>query len=256
MTTAITAGLHRLPDYGNTKITTASEYKRRLFSNVYYVDKSDSSLNGIPPMLGRLFVDIKPCLDVSEEQLFLPQEELAAEIAKLDASGWNTEGEIYPVTISRATWQLFVVREEILELALGVNVFIAERNITYDVPKPYSRMIKLMIHRDLHQRCQRVLDNLPKQLLYYGPGKVPKKSTGSVLFSQACIMLDYLQNLFLIERVATARGFPNSPNLLSTAMETLELALMFWMRRDELVPYTSYFDWIVCSFLFPSVDPL
>ncbi|CAG8981243.1 hypothetical protein HYALB_00003841 [Hymenoscyphus albidus] len=242
VTTAITAGLHRLPDYSNTKITTASEYKRRLFSNVYYADKSDSSLNGIPPVLSRLYCDVKPCLDLSDEQLFLPQHEFANEISKLDTNGWNTEGEIHSITASRATWQFCVIREEILESALGVNVFIAERNISCD--------------RDLRNRCQRVLDNIPEQLRYCETGKIPKKSTGSNLFSQASVMLDFLQNLFLIERVASARGLSNAPSLISTAMETLELVLMFWMRRDELQPYISYFDWIITFYGIPSAGVL
>jgi hypothetical protein len=58
-------------------------------------------------------------------------------------------------------------------------------------------------------------------------------------------MNDFLQNIFLIDRVSIARGFPNDERLVNTAMEMLELALMFWMSRDKLTSFTSYFDWIV-----------
>lgn len=58
-------------------------------------------------------------------------------------------------------------------------------------------------------------------------------------------MLDFYQNIFLVDRVSIARGFPNEDRLLNTAMEMLELSLMFWMSRDKLSDFTSYFDWIV-----------
>lgn len=74
---------------------------------------------------------------------------------------------------------------------------------------------------------------------------MPKDGQGKTLFAQATPMLDFLQNMFLIERVALARGFSTVENLLSTAMDMLDLSLMFWIMRDQLVPFTSYFDWIV-----------
>jgi hypothetical protein len=58
-------------------------------------------------------------------------------------------------------------------------------------------------------------------------------------------MLDFLQNKFLLERVAMARGIPNTQSLLCTAMESLEITLMFWMMRDQLSSYIGLFDWIV-----------
>jgi len=63
-------------------------------------------------------------------------------------------------------------------------------------------------------------------------------------------MNDFLQNIFLIDRVSIARGFPNDERLLATAMEMLEFSLMFWMSRDKLTSFTSNFDWIVRPYLF------
>ena len=126
---AITAGLHRLPDYKDGSFTTAEEFKRRMFAQIYYLDKTCASLNGTPPMLNRHYCEVKPCLDLSEEQLFLPRHEVYAAITRLDANGWNTDGKMYGVTVSRAIWQLSAIREEILELALGVNISISEDRI-------------------------------------------------------------------------------------------------------------------------------
>lgn len=129
VTSTVNAGLHRLPDYTNTRVTTASEYKRRLFSAVYYLDKTHSALNGLPPMLGRLYCDVRPPLDLSDDELFLPPHALAVAISRLDFNGWNTEGNMYDISVSRAIWQLSAVREEILELALGVNVLISDERV-------------------------------------------------------------------------------------------------------------------------------
>ncbi len=130
ITASITSGLHRLPDYDTCKVTAASEYKRRLFSAIYCNDKTHASLNGTPPLLTRLFCDVNPCLDLSNEAPFLPQDELALEVSKLDSNGWNTSKDIYhPATLTRIKIQLCTIREEILELALGVNVDGSEARI-------------------------------------------------------------------------------------------------------------------------------
>ncbi|KAG9232196.1 hypothetical protein BJ875DRAFT_443401 [Amylocarpus encephaloides] len=238
VTCAITAGLHRLPDNANSRITTASECKRRIFASIYYRDKSTAALNGTPPMLGRLYCDVKPCLDISEEQLFSPPHELSLVISRLSADGWNTDGQLYGMTLCRGIWKLAAIREEILELALGTNVLISGELIA-----------------DIHRRCEEVMNNLPEQLLFLNEDRTPKESTGHVLFYQARVMLDFLQNKFLLERVALARGFPHLSTLLCTAMENLEVVLMFWMKRDQLLSYTGYFDWIVCIWTSQAMQP-
>lgn len=58
-------------------------------------------------------------------------------------------------------------------------------------------------------------------------------------------MLLYLQNRLLIDRVATVRGFGDDQRLLNTAMELLELTIMYWIKRDDLVAFYSHFDWVV-----------
>ncbi len=82
-------------------------------------------------------------------------------------------------------------------------------------------------------------------LQYYNPDQKPKNSAGAILYDQAYIYLLYLQNKFLIDRLATARGLSNEQSLLSTSMEMIEVSLMFWMKRDQLMSWCSNFDWIV-----------
>lgn len=121
VTSAISSGLHRLPNYTTNKLTAASEYKRRLFSAVYCSDKTHSSLNGTPPLLPRRYCDIEPCLDLDPRAPYLPEVELIGAINSLDPNGWNTAGNLYDTTLLRAKVHLSAIREEILELSLGTS---------------------------------------------------------------------------------------------------------------------------------------
>ena len=244
---AIAAGIHRLPDYDSVKITAASEYKRRLFSVIYGSDKNHASLNGTPPSLSARFCNVRLPLDISEEDLFLPQEEFAAVVAKLDPNGWNTSGNLYRSTFHRALHLIQGSCEEILEISLGVGVPLSADKIEY-VYFHHGINYMLIVHSNLYQSCQEVYDRLPNQVHYYGYDKIPKMNVSStILVSQAYLLLNLLQNRFLIDRVAIARGFQNEQRLLSTAMEMMDLTIMFWIKRDQLMRFSSAFDWIVSS---------
>lgn len=69
-------------------------------------------------------------------------------------------------------------------------------------------------------------------------------------------MLQSLQNEFLLNRVAIARGLWNSQGLLENALEMLDIALMFWMKRDELMVFSSGFDWIITYYGVPSAGAI
>ncbi|KAM3065299.1 hypothetical protein ACMFMF_011237 [Clarireedia jacksonii] len=123
ITVAIAAGLHRLPLIPPTQVTTASEFKRRIFNSVYNMDKCHSCLNGTPPGISRKYCRIYPALDLSDQELFLPRKEMQRVIQEgLDGDGWNIKGEIHAATWMRVALELHKVKEEILELALGVDV--------------------------------------------------------------------------------------------------------------------------------------
>lgn len=123
--------MHRLPAYGAHKVTAASEFKRRLFSSIYGSDKTHSALNGAPPTLSARFCNLSLPLDIGEDELFLPQDQLISVIAKLDPNGWNTSGEFHRASSRRAFHLLTGVREEILELSLGVDVIVSESRIEW-----------------------------------------------------------------------------------------------------------------------------
>lgn len=131
VTAAITSGLHRLPSYAGGRLTAASEYKKRLFSAIYCSDKIHSSLNGTPPLLHRKFCGVEPCLDLDPRTPYLKPDVIATALESLDGDGWNTQGSMYATTVLRAKLKLSVIREEILELALGINVVVSTDIVEY-----------------------------------------------------------------------------------------------------------------------------
>lgn len=131
VTTAITSGLHRLPPYDISKVTAASEFKRRLWSWIYSNDKTHASLYGTPPLLTRIFCDAQPCLDLPDNILTLSKENIQLALEDIDADGWRSPHVHSTTTMLRGRVQLSVVREEILELALGVNVDVSKARVEY-----------------------------------------------------------------------------------------------------------------------------
>jgi hypothetical protein len=125
---ALAAGLHRL-DYGTTKYTAASEYKRRLNSSIYCTDKTHSSMNGVPVLLSQKFCHLRLPLDLTEEELFLPPEEFTRAVSSLDSEGWNKTGGFNHITTHRGIQLLSRCREEILEMALGVDLALSPQEI-------------------------------------------------------------------------------------------------------------------------------
>lgn len=125
---ALAAGLHRL-DVGANTITTALEYKRRVIASIYGLDKNESLMNGVPFSLSYKFTHLRLPLDLSEHDLFLPKEDLIRAADQLDPNGWDKSGRIYRATILRAIVLLSKVREQILELALSVDIAINPQQI-------------------------------------------------------------------------------------------------------------------------------
>lgn len=92
-------------------------------------DKNQASLNGTPPMLSARYCTIRLPLDISCEDLFLPQPELAKLVTGLDINGWDGPEKVHRATFHRALQILSELREEILEVSLGVDVSLSVEKI-------------------------------------------------------------------------------------------------------------------------------
>ena len=134
-TTAL--GLHRQMDTGRP-ISFLSETKRRLFTIVFNIDKGAALLTGRPPALCYRYSRFKLPLDLSDEVLIQGGETLQAAVAALDENGWNTSGEIYQTTATRAHGMLAQVLNDVLELSLGHHEECTGHTIKSVLPSPWN----------------------------------------------------------------------------------------------------------------------
>ncbi|KAF7952871.1 hypothetical protein EAE96_006095 [Botrytis aclada] len=231
VTSAYAVGLHRLPHLPPHLLTTAAEYKRRLFATVYTLDKCSSALNGTPPGISRLYCRLQMPSDLSETELFLSRAQMQQAIAACDEQGWNRKGEIYCGSCYRANLEIYMVKEEILEGALGVDVQISRERID-----------------SLLSRTSSLSQNRPSQFQF------DSSSTGRLLFVQLIISLETLQNTFLLYKLAVANHLEGNyiQGLLDTAMEVMEKIIMLWEKRDVLVGFEFCFDWFITSYGIPA----
>lgn len=123
ITTYIDAGLHRLPE--QRTIDSQSEFRRTLAASGYLLEKSAALFKARPPALSRLYCCYHTPLDLTESQLYGSPEELATAVSQLDKDGWNTYGHISTNTWVRARCMITPIREEILEISLGINIQVA-----------------------------------------------------------------------------------------------------------------------------------
>lgn len=118
-------GLHAIPHDDETYVpTVSSEARRRLVSQIFLIDKVAASFSGRPPLLSRKYMLTPPPLELSDEALLEGGDTLTREVEQLDARGWGHEGKTYySTTIVRARRMLAVVKDEIMELALGHPIY-------------------------------------------------------------------------------------------------------------------------------------
>ena len=119
---ATALGLHKLSPQSSTHTTLAMQIRRQIFARVFAVDKTIASFTGRPPCLSRRYCHVALPLDLDDEDLMLPQHQLAEVVrTNLDDQGWNTktDGRLYKVTRMRVHCYMSIIRDEILELSLG-----------------------------------------------------------------------------------------------------------------------------------------
>lgn len=169
--------------------------------------------------------------DLSETELFLPRTQMQQAIAACDEQGWNVKGEIYCGTCYRANLKIYMIKEEILEGALGVDVQVSRERID-----------------SLLSRTSSSYQNQPPWIQFNS------SATGKLLFVQLSISLEALQNTFLLYRLAVANRLEGNyvQGLLDTALEMLEKLIMMWEKRDVLVGFEFCFDWFITIYGIPA----
>jgi hypothetical protein len=116
---ATALGLHREPDSRIKKFSIKYEIRRRIFASVFGVDKTLASFTGRPPFLSHRYSSCSMLLDVNDEVWFMDEEERVRIVSRTAPSGWDPNGHVTSMTYLRGKMYMALVRDEILEIALG-----------------------------------------------------------------------------------------------------------------------------------------
>lgn len=70
---------------------------------------------------------------------------------------------------------------------------------------------------------------------------------GPILYARTLVRLEFLQNMFLIERLLLKYGQGNMQELIEISRDMLDITLNCWKHRDRFFGMISDFEWIVSS---------
>ncbi|KAK3382108.1 hypothetical protein B0T24DRAFT_600503 [Lasiosphaeria ovina] len=215
------------------------QWRRRCFTAVYSMDKAIATTLGRPPLIHRNYCVLDAPLDFDDDDL--TGRELEHELQKLDQHGWNTDGRRRSTSFMRLRYLLATVREEVLELHLGVNS---------TTESPGRAQIVL-------QKLQSIWNSCPDNVKYS-----PAVWNGSMASHDIWFLhrfyLDYLYSIFLIFRF-NARQDQSQQSLelfLSAANNVLSLVLVLNEQRDQMRDVRSDFSAVFLPYGLPCADAL
>ncbi|KAL7949350.1 hypothetical protein V8C42DRAFT_310649 [Trichoderma barbatum] len=228
-------GLHALEKEIPYTPTLCSENNRRVVAQVFNGDKFCVAFSGRPPLLNRRYCSTPLPLDLRDEDLIADDATLQKAVQDLDDRGWNTKGQIYPVTLIRARRMLAAMLEEVMEVALGCRVCITLDEL-----------------RNMQGRELETFTGFPSYLRYDSQDlSNPELDTESV-YARILIRLTHLQTMFFLERLLLLNGSLEEGNLLLFSFEMLTLTLTMWTHKDRFAAMRRNFEWLLMAHAAPA----
>ncbi|KAM5357821.1 hypothetical protein ACJZ2D_015882 [Fusarium nematophilum] len=209
-------GLHVGSDKADYVPSLCSENKRRLSSRIFTIDKVMVSFTGRPPLLGRRYFSTPLPLDIRDEDLLGDKETLDRAVRDLDEYGWNRNGELHSATLTRARVQIAIIRDELLEIALG-----------------NGSSATLTSLREIKAREERTVALFPSSLTHRPEDLDDSDLDIDTVYSRILVRLEHLQNLFFAERLLLRLGQPDEGRLLIISFEMVTLTLVFWTHQID-----------------------
>ncbi|RDW92202.1 hypothetical protein BP5796_01596 [Coleophoma crateriformis] len=223
-------GLHRAQDLA-APVTISSEMRRRIWAVVFAVDKTLATFTGRPPGLSHRYMSCPMPLDLSDDILLAPREEIEKAISELDSNGWNTKGELYTATNLRANMVHALISSEILEIALGNSSQYSDERLM-----------------DLKIRNEQTLNSYPPWLHYNKDFANPHY----LQWTRLSLRFRYLNCCLLLEQLWTKRGNADKQPLLDVAREMLELTVFMWTERDQFRDRHYDYDFMIMFYGIPA----
>ncbi|OJJ78068.1 hypothetical protein ASPBRDRAFT_112726 [Aspergillus brasiliensis CBS 101740] len=229
-------GLHRELAEEADILSLQHELKRRVYAAVFNIDKVISTFTGRPPLLSQAYSSTRLPLDMSDDALL--SGDLTSAAAQLDSHGWNKNNQIYSTTILRSRTSFARIRHEILELLEGSVDSLAEGSI--------DRAMKLK------QRTHDTYMQLPSMIQFSNSKLGNTDVPGYDIYAQILTRLEFLLNLFLLERLLKRHHIVTEQNLVEVSHEMLDLTLIFWRKKDHFVGLYADFEWLTMSYAVPA----
>ncbi|KAH8690727.1 hypothetical protein BGW36DRAFT_328638 [Talaromyces proteolyticus] len=230
------AGIHRDLPFNGEYPGFLHQWRRRCFSLVYSFDKTFATVLGRPPQMNRHYCILEPPLDIDDGVFGLDAED---QIRCLDQNGWNTDGKRRSTTFIRLRFLLSSLREEILELHLGVNKF--------DVASKAQLVLK---------RLQSNWQACPNNMKYSSDMWQSSMSCQYIL-PLLWFYIDYQYSTFLIYRLTSPDPFRgSSAQILQVARNILSTILVINDERDRAREIRSDFTSVFLPYGLPCVEVL
>ncbi|BCS02010.1 uncharacterized protein AKAW2_60274A [Aspergillus luchuensis] len=234
VTTSI--GLHRELSSDWKEVSFQHELKRRVYASIYNFDKVISTFTGRPPLLNREYSTTQLPLDINDDDIF--SDRIGNAVAKLNSDGWDSsvDRQPYPTTILRARAMLARNREEMLEVSetsqdsitdVAVQTCLQLKGQATDIYAQFPEVIKFKTE-DVHDR------DIPGQLLAL----------------RVLVRLDFLLNLFILERLLTRHRVVDEKALIQVSHEMVGLTLIYWKHKDRFENHVD-FSWLAMSYAVP-----
>ncbi|KAM0493589.1 hypothetical protein D7B24_001105 [Verticillium nonalfalfae] len=215
--------------------TLAGELRRRLCGLIMTIDKVGAIFTGRPPLMSRRYISTPLPLDLRNEDLMGGHETMVKAMGALDENGWNTSGGPYPATVVRARTLLSLVKDEIIEIALGND-----------------RQASVQDLLALKARQDKTMAELPQGLKYDKENLTDYGVEQPIVFTRHVIQLEHLQAHFLIQRLLIQRGYDGQADLIAISFAMVSLTVKFWTHMDRFSLMIGDFEWLVMAYAAPS----
>lgn len=212
-----------------------TEFRKKVFVSAYSNDKYMATFLGRPPRLTHRYCRIQLPLDLTDAQIMSDGLDLDNAIGTLDNEGWNQRGTIHRCTFARIVAQNARIREDILEISLGVH----EQDI-------------VLRAESIEKRAEEMWETLPEflRLDSHNPWDI-KRAPVELLFL-VYVRLENLNHHFLLQRSLIKNTTSDTGKLLAIAKEIFLDVLIIVNNRDSIRDFQIDFLLILCTHGLPS----
>ncbi|GKZ25442.1 hypothetical protein AbraIFM66951_000654 [Aspergillus brasiliensis] len=212
------------------------ELKRRVYTSIYNFDKVISTFTGRPPLLNRKYSTTQLPLDINDEDILSGR--IGNAVAKLNSNGWDSsdDRQLHATTFLRARAMLARNREEMLEVLETSQDSIADT------------AVQTCLH--LKAQATDIYAQFPAALKFNAEDVHDRDIPGQLLALRVLVRLDFLLNLFILERLLTRHRVVDEQALIQVSHEMVGLTLIYWKHKDRFENHVD-FSWLAMSYAVP-----